>query len=120
MTIAAATPLIAKLFTGTEWSQLLKNADPATREHADPVPVVKLFTPHADFVWLLTEINPEDGDTAFGLCDLGMGEPEIGSVSLTEITSHPILPVYKDLNFHSIKTLSELAAEARAARQITV
>ncbi|WP_246529634.1 DUF2958 domain-containing protein [Microvirga zambiensis] len=44
MTIIAATSLIAKLFTESEWSQLLKNADPATREHADPIPVVKLFT----------------------------------------------------------------------------
>jgi len=34
----------------------------------DPLPVVKLFTPDADATWLLTEIDPEAQDVAFGLC----------------------------------------------------
>ena len=34
--------------------------------------------------WLLTELD-EDGDQAFGLCDLGFGCPELGYVSLTEM-----------------------------------
>ena len=37
----------------------------------DPAPVVKLFTPDAGATWLLTEIDPDDHDHAFGLCDLG-------------------------------------------------
>ena len=48
----------------------------------DPAPVVKLFTPDAGATWLLTEIDPDDHDHAFGLCDLGLGMPEIGWVSL--------------------------------------
>jgi hypothetical protein len=38
-------------------------------------PVVKLFTPDAGTTWLLTEIDPDDPDRAFGLCDLGSGFP---------------------------------------------
>jgi hypothetical protein len=47
-------------------------------------PVVKLFTPDAQCTWLLTELDP-DHELALGLCDLGMGEPELGHVSLTEL-----------------------------------
>jgi len=50
-------------------------------------PVVKLFTPDGGCTWLLTEIDPEDPDIAFGLCDLGFGCPELGSVSLSELES---------------------------------
>src|ERR1700716_907693 len=34
--------------------------------------------------WLLTEYYPEDG-RFFGLCDLGMGSPELGYVNSEEI-----------------------------------
>ncbi len=50
-------------------------------------PVVKLFSPWGAATWLLTELNPEDPDIAFGLCDLGMGCPELGNVSLGELES---------------------------------
>ena len=33
----------------------------------DPYPVVRLFTPDAGATWLLTELDPEDDDLAFGL-----------------------------------------------------
>jgi Protein of unknown function (DUF2958) len=39
----------------------------------DPIPVVKLFTPDAGATWLLTEIDSDDRDRAFGLSDLGLG-----------------------------------------------
>lgn len=48
----------------------------------DPTSVAKLFTLGAGETWLLTEIDPGDHDHAFGLCDLGMGMPELGWVSL--------------------------------------
>ena len=37
----------------------------------DPLPVVRLFTPDAHATWLLTSLDPVDGDTAYGLIDLG-------------------------------------------------
>lgn len=43
---------------------------------ADHVPVVKFFNPLGEGVWLATELDA-DGDTLFGLADLG--EPELGS-----------------------------------------
>ena len=79
-------------------------------------PVVKLFTPDAGCTWLLTEIDPENEDLAFGLCDLGMGYPEIGSVSLGEIAElrgKLGLPVERDLHFEAAKSLTAYAEEAR-------
>ena len=50
----------------------------------DHVPVLKLFTPMGAARWSLTEYYPEDG-RFFGLCDHGMGSPELGYVSREEI-----------------------------------
>jgi hypothetical protein len=86
------------------------------KEEPDFLPVVKLFTPDAGCTWLLTEIDPEDPDIAFGLCDLGMGYPELGSVSLSELESvrgQLGLPVERDLHFNPTKLLSIYAEEAR-------
>lgn len=112
-----------KLLTADIRKQLLRNGrmrqqcDEAGKEEPDFMPVVKLFTPDAACTWLLTEIDPDDPDIAFGLCDLGMGTPEIGSVSLSELASirgRLNLPVERDLYFTATKTLSAYADEARA------
>ena len=90
-------------------------------DEPDFVPVVKLFTPDAGCTWLLTELDPEDPDIAFGLCDLGMGCPELGSVRISEIESvrgKLGLPVERDLYFTATKTLSAYADEARARRAV--
>lgn len=50
----------------------------AQGEDIDPLPVVKLFTPDANATWLLTEVDVEDPDILFCLCDLGVGSPELG------------------------------------------
>jgi hypothetical protein len=84
-------------------------------------PVVKLFTPDAACTWLLTEIDPENPDIAFGLCDLGMGCAELGSVSLAEIGAlrgKLGLPVERDLHFKAAKTLTAYADEARLLGRI--
>ena len=93
----------------------LQNAD------FDPAPVVKLFTPDAGATWLLTEIDPDDHDHAFGLCDLGLGMPEIGWVSLQELAAvrgRLGLPVERDLHFRAEKRLSAYARDARLAGRI--
>ena len=87
----------------------------------DFLPVVKLFTPDAGCTWLLTEIDPDEPDIAFGLCDVGFGCPELGSVSLSEIGAlrgKLGLPVERDLHFSTTKTISTYADEARAAGYI--
>jgi hypothetical protein len=89
----------------------------------DPAPVVKLFTPDAGATWLLTEIDPDDHDHAFGLCDLGLGTPELGWVSLQELKTvrgRLGLPVERDLHFRSEKRLSAYARDARLAGRIVV
>lgn len=52
--------------------------------NADHVPVVEFFNPLGEGIWLATELDA-DGDTMFGLADLGY--PEQGSFSLPEMTS---------------------------------
>lgn len=105
------------LITEQQRTQLLANGQAhAEGSDIDPLPVVKLFTPDAQATWLLTELDPEDSDTAFGLCDLGLGMPELGSVRLSELSTirGPLgLPVERDLHFIPRRTLSEYAALAR-------
>lgn len=85
--------------------------------------MVKLFTPDAGATWLLTEIDPDDHDHAFGLCDLGLGMPELGWVSLQELATvrgRLGLPIERDLHFRAEKRLSAYARDARRAGQIIV
>lgn len=105
------------IITGEQRGQMLANGVlSATGVSIDPKPIVKLFTPDANATWLLTELDPDDPDIAFGLCDLGMGFPELGSVRLSEITSvrGPMgLAVERDLHFEADKTLGAYADQAR-------
>lgn len=116
-----------KLLTQSIRERLLQNGrirqsfDEARFENDDVpepdfLPVVKLFTPDAGCTWLLTELDPDDPDIAFGLCDLGMGFPELGSVSIAELESvrgKLGLPIERDLHFMPTKTISAYADEAR-------
>jgi len=115
-----------KLLTSELKERLLENGRKqqpvrGTHDEIDFWPVVKLFTPDAACTWLLTEIDPEDPDIAFGLCDLGMGFPELGSVSLAEIASvrGPLgLSIERDMHFEAEKPLSAYAAEASSAGHV--
>lgn len=89
----------------------------------DPVPVVKLFTPDAGATWLLTSMDPDDHDHVYGLCDPGLGMPEIGWVSLAELAEVRGglgLPVERDLYFRADKRLSGYVRDARLAGRIVV
>jgi hypothetical protein len=113
---------MTKLITDEQRAQLLANGRQSlVNDDFDPPPVVKLFTPDAGATWLLTEIDPDDHDHAFGLCDLGLGFPELGYVSLAElaIRAWPLgLPVERDLHFIATKPISAYAREARLAERI--
>jgi len=103
-------------------AQLLENGERHTAgDSRDPLPVVKLFTPDAGATWLLTELDPTDQDLAFGLCDLGLGCPELGYVRLSELESvrGPLgLKVERDLYFTADRTLADYAADAQVRRRI--
>jgi len=92
------------------------------KEFADFIPVVKFFTPDAGCTWLLTELDPEEPDIAFGLCDLGMGCPELGMVRISELESvrgSLGLPVERDRHFAGLHMLSVYARAAWVATAIT-
>ena len=108
--------------TDAQFEQLLANGvQSRTQADFDPLPVVKLFTPDAGATWLLSEIDPGDHDIAFGLCDLGLGFPEVGCVSLSELAQVRGmlgLPIEQDLHFRADRHLSVCAKEARMAGRI--
>ena len=68
------TPSALKLhITQAEWEQLYTNGliqakVKGTSKELDPVPVVKLFYPASSATWLLTEVEPDEPDIAWGLC----------------------------------------------------
>jgi hypothetical protein len=117
-----------KLLTTSIRDQLLRNGhvraalDEEGRAQADFIPVIKLFTPDAQCTWLLTELDLEDPDIAFDLCDLGMGCPELGSVRISELESvrgRLGLPVERDPSFAPVRTISTDARAAWNASAIT-
>ncbi|BCH27965.1 DUF2958 domain-containing protein [Mesorhizobium sp. L-8-3] len=100
--------------------KLRANAEQSSSGARDHFPVVKFFTPDANATWLFTELLP-DHDTLFGLCDLGLGSPELGYASLAEISAlrgRMGLLVERDHHFHASKPLSEYAVEARRRGRI--
>lgn len=103
-------------------AQLLSNGEASARGDDDNVlPVVKLFTPDGSATWLLSELDPDDHDLAFGLCDLGLGFPELGNVRLSELVhvrGRLGLPVERDLSFKPAKTLLDYARLATAEGRI--
>lgn len=109
-------------FTKTQTEKLLRNGrEQAETGEADHTPVVKLFNPTGAGTWLITELDPEDPDRAFGLADLGFGTPELGWIYLPELRAHRGrfgLPIERDLYFRGAKPISEYASEARAAGSI--
>ncbi len=107
-----------KLLTKAQRERLLANGRAMAEEDTsmEVRPVVKLFTPDANATWLLAWLEPEDTDIAWGLCDLGLGFPEIGAVRVSEIADVRGglgLPVERDLCFAADRTLSEYASVAQ-------
>lgn len=85
-------------------------------EHA---PALKLFNPCGAATWLVTEIM-DDGETLFGLCDLGHQSPELGYVSLAELQAVRLpfgLTIERDKSFraeHTLAAYTEAACRAGA------
>ena len=81
----------------------------------DPWPVVKFFNPLGAATWLATEID-SDGDTLFGLADLGFGCPELGCFSIAEIAAVRLpfgLGIERDVHFDPLAPLSVWTGAAR-------
>jgi len=98
----------------------LEDAQRAGAREPDPVPVVKFLSPISAATWLATELDP-DGDTLFGLADLGFGCPELGSFSLGELADVRLpfdLRIERDPHFSSDVPLSLWAEVARRTGSI--
>lgn len=119
-----------KLITKEQKVRLLANGKASAAANAkdergpDHAPVIKLFTPDGAATWLITEMDPYaegDEDLLFGLCDLGMGFPELGYVRLSELTSargRLGLPIERDKFFVAVHPISVYADEARVEQRI--
>ena len=99
-----------------------RTAQERGKPEPDPVPVVKFFNPCGAATWLATELD-EDGDTLFGLADLGFGCPELGSFSLRELESIRLplgMGIERDLGFFSPFPLSVWTAWANHGGAIMI
>lgn len=106
-----------KLLTKAQTTKLLKNG---LGQIENCKPVVKFFNPTGGQTWLFSELDA-NGDTLFGLADLGWGQPELGYSSLSEIQSIKGqfgLKIERDLHFKATKTIAEYADEARETGRI--
>ena len=92
--------------------------------------MVKIFSPVGTVNWLIASMNPQDEDTLYGLCDLGLGYPELGYpklgyVRLGELHSMTVhvpsagMGLEPDLYFKPSHSLSVYAVAARQSGAIT-
>lgn len=108
------------LLTPALRAALRRNADAADRPGHDPAPLAKFFNPIGPATWLATELDA-DGDSLFGLADLGFGCPELGPFSLSELVALRLpfgLGIERDPSFASVLPLSVWARTARLAGSI--
>ena len=87
----------------------------------DPAPIAKFFNPVGAATWLATELD-EDGDTLFGLADLGFGCPELGCFGLSDLAGIRLpfgLGIERDIGFATAARLSVWADTARRAGSIS-
>jgi hypothetical protein len=81
---------------------------------ADKMIHAHYFSSNGD--WYIAELDKDEGGIAFGHCDLGMGYPEWGEVSLTELegvrSQYGIAAVERDLDFTPV-TAGQLGLTTR-------
>ena len=108
--------------TDEQRRQMLANGEARARgEEGDPYPVLKLYTPDAGASWVLTALDA-DGDTAYGLIDIGTGFTELGLVSLkmlAGIKGPRGLSVAVEPGYKARKTLAAYVADAQRDGMVT-
>jgi len=107
-----------ELFTKQQYELLIKNGSDQNPEK-DHRPEVMLFMTNTNWVWLLSELDPNNPDIAFGLCDLGVGCPELGYVSISELKEAQCSLSYLERN-SSFKGSFPISVYANAAHKMDV
>ena len=110
-----------KTVTQDEWAKLKENDEESkfanlSDQLFDPKPVIKLFDSWGPSTWLISQCD--DAGMACGLCDLGQGFPELGSVYLPSIVEALGMRLEKDLYWEADKTLLEYSKIARKNQRI--
>ena len=114
-----------KLLTDSQFKKLRSNETENRFRHMegsklrDYKPVAKLFTPWSGATWLFTEL--QSNGILFGLCYVGIGCPEYGYVSISELENMRGpwgLKVERDIHFKAEMTLSEYYEAAKAEGRI--
>ena len=103
------------ILTDEDVQELLANGreQKAARERGEVIdhkPVVRIFAVMSDAYWLISEINPDKPDEAFGLAELRSGQAEMGDIYISELDelykSHPVPPIERDNFWTADLTLS--------------
>ena len=81
----------------------------------DPDPVCRLTVAGTRACWLLASVAP--WGEAYGVCDLGLGCPELWFVTLTELAERWARP---DRSFNARMTIGEYGRAASVNRRIVV
>lgn len=92
-----------------------RSGNPDPDPDPDPASAFTLFNPVGAATRLATELA-SDGDTLFGIVDLGFGSRELGSFSLCEIAGLRLpfaLAIERDLDFATSPPPSRWADRAR-------
>ena len=110
--------MIKSLFTTEQIEIMFANSRQTKIDHiGNHFPVVSLRILGTDMHWLLSELNPDFPNIAFGLCDLGLGFPEIGYVDLDELEQAMLRRkgciFVTDPKFKATKSLLDYASDAR-------
>lgn len=84
----------------------------------DPRPVVRLYVTGTNASWLLAELDPDDADLAWGLCDEGLGSPRLDHVRLSDLAELFGDALRLDAGFAARQPLGAYAREAKAAGAI--
>lgn len=118
MSPANYSALERNVLTLEDHLQLLINALANGNDHW---PVVRLHIPGTNATWLISEVDPDDPDRVFGLCDLGLGSPELGFVSLSEMLALKDslgISVERDATFVADRSIAAYADAAAIAGHI--
>lgn len=109
------------LFTKAQLNQLFKNGSDPDKDHS---PVVRLFLTNSECTWLISELYIDKPGLAFGLCDLGLGFPELGYCFFDELQELEMPGegnrLGADGQFHGKFPMSAYAAAARKHGRVII